>query len=82
MAAKVHLSSNLRGPAGGLADLESTGTTVGALIEDLDRQYPGLGDLLRTGTSVVIGGLLVAYPEYQPVPDGAEVYFLPQTSGG
>ena len=82
MAAKVHLSSNLRGLTGGVAELEAEGTTVGALIDDLDRQFPGIGDQLRSGVSVVIGGLLVAYPEYEPVPDGAEIYFLPQTSGG
>ena len=82
MAAKVHLSSNLRGPTGGVAEVEADGTTVGALIDDLDGRYPGLGDQLRIGVSVVIGGLLVAYPEYEPVPDGAEVYFIPQTSGG
>lgn len=82
MAAKVHLSSNLRAVTGGVAELEATGGTVGALIEDLDSRYPGLGDQLRSGVSVVIEGLLVAYPEYEPVPDGAEIYFIPQTSGG
>ena len=82
MAARIHLSSNLRGPAGGLAELEATGATVGALIDDLDCRYPGLGDALRAGVSVVIDGLLVAHPEYEPVPEGAEVYFVPQTAGG
>ena len=82
MAVRVHLSSNLRGLTGGVAELDATGTTVGALIEDLDSRYPGLGEQLRAGVSVVIAGLLVAYPEYEPVPDGAEVYFIPQTSGG
>ena len=82
MAVKVHLSSNLRGPTGGIAELDADGATVGALIEDLDRRHPGLGDALRAGVSVVIDGLLVAHPEYEPVPDGAEVYFVPQTAGG
>ena len=82
MAARVHLSSNLRGPTGGLAEVEAEGATVGALIDDLDRRYPGLGDALRAGVSVVINGLLVAHPEYEPVPDDAKVYFVPQTAGG
>ena len=82
MAAKVHLSSNLRGLTGGVAELEATGATVGALIDHLDSRHPGLGDQLRAGTSVVIGGLLIAHPEYEPVPDGALVYFVPQTAGG
>ena len=82
MAAKVHLSSNLRGLTAGVAELEADGATIGALIDNLDSRYPGLGDQLRAGVSVVIGGLLIAYPEYEPVPDGSEVYFVPQTSGG
>ena len=82
MAVRVHLSSNLRGPTGGLAEVDAEGSTVGALIDDLDKRYPGLGDTLRAGVSVVIDGLLVAYPEYEPVADGAQIYFVPQTAGG
>ena len=82
MPVRIHLSSNLRGPAGGLAELEARGRTVGAVIDDLDRQYPGLGHQLRAGVSVVIDGLLIAHPEYEPVPEGAQIYFVPQTSGG
>ena len=82
MAVRVHLSSNLRGLTGGAAEVEAEGVTVGALIDDLDRRHPGLGEALRAGTSVVINGLLIAHPEYEPVPDCAEVYFVPQTAGG
>ncbi len=82
MAVRVHLSSNLRGPTGGLAEVDAHGATVGALIDDLDRHYPGLGDALRAGVSVVIDDLLIAHPEYEPVADGAQVYFVPQTAGG
>ena len=77
MSVKVHLSSNLRGPTGGLADMEASGTTVGALIDDLDSRFPGLGGLLRVGTSAVVDGVLIAHPEYEKVSDGAEVYFIP-----
>ena len=82
MAVRVHLSSNLRGATGGLAEVEAEGATVGALVDDLDRRYPGLGDALRAGVSVVIDGLLIAHPEYEPLADGAVVYFVPQTAGG
>ena len=82
MAIRVHLSSNLRGPTGGLSEVEAEGATVGALIDDLDRRHPGLGDALRSGVSVVINGLLIAHPEYEPLADGAQVYFVPQTAGG
>ena len=82
MAVRVHLSSNLRAASAGLAEIEAEGATVGALIADLDCRYPGLGDALRSGVSVVVDGLLVAHPEYEPVPDGSVVYFVPQTAGG
>ena len=82
MAVRVHLSSNLRAPTGGLAEVEAEGATVGALIDDLDRRYPGLGDALRAGVSVVIDGLLIVHPEYEPLTEGAVVYFVPQTAGG
>ncbi len=82
MPVRVHLSSNLRGPTGGVAEVEAEGATVGALIDDLDRRYPGLGDALRSGVSVVINDLLIAHPDYEPVADGARIYFVPQTAGG
>ncbi len=82
MAVRVHLSSNLRDHTGGVAEVAANGGTVGALIDDLDRQYPGLGSALRSGTSAVIDGLLVAHPEYEPVEDGSLIYFIPQTAGG
>ncbi len=82
MTVRVHLSSNLRGPTGGLAEVEAEGSTVGAVVDDLDRCFPGLADALRAGTSVVIDGLLIAHPEYEPVADGSTIYFIPQTSGG
>ncbi len=82
MPVRVHLSSNLRGPTGGVAEVEAEGATVGALIDDLDRRYPGLGDALRSGVSVVINDLLIAHPDYEPVADGAQIYFVPQTAGG
>ncbi len=72
----------MRGPTDGLAEVDANGSTVGAVIDDLDRRYAGLGDLLRAGTSVVIDGLLIAHPEYESVADGSTVYFIPQTSGG
>ena len=82
MTVRVHLSSNLRGPTGGTAEVDADGSTVGALIDDLDRRYPGLGDALRAGVSVVVDGLLIAHPEFEPVADGAQIYFVPQTAGG
>ncbi len=80
--AKLHFGSDLRRYTGGLAEIEVEGANFAALIAELDRRFPGLGPRLQAGTAVVIDGVLIAYPDYEPVPDGAEVYFVPQPSGG
>lgn len=38
----VHLASVLFDYTGGRADVEASGTTVGAVLDDLERRYPGL----------------------------------------
>ena len=65
-----------------MKELEAEGSTGGELINVLDERYPGLGALLRTSTAMVVNGLLIAYPEYERIPAGAEVYFIPHVSGG
>ena len=49
-----------------------------AVSPDLDWRYSGLGDALRAGVSVVIDGLLIARLEYEPLANGAQVYFVPR----
>ncbi len=64
------------------------GKTVRALIEDLERQHPGIrerlihADSLRPGMAVVVNGTAGTLGLLQPIPDGAEVHFLPAIGGG
>ena len=82
MTATVRLGSDLRRYTAGQVELQVEGSTISALISNLSQQFPELGERLAAGTAVVINGVLIAHPEYEPVPDGAEVYFVPQPSGG
>ncbi len=82
MTVKVHFSSDLRRLTGGLTSVEASGATVEDLIVGLDGRFPGLGDRLRTGMAVVLNGELIAHPGYEPLDDGAEIYFMHQPSGG
>ena len=82
MAATVHFGSDLRRYTGGRAEVEASGANVKALIADLVQRFPDLGPRLQAGTAVVVNGVLIAHPDYEPVPDGAEIYFVPQPSGG
>lgn len=80
--ATVRFGSDLRRHTGGLAEVEAEGANVTELITNLTSKFPELEPRLRAGTAVVINGVLIAHPDYEPVPDGAEVYFVPQPSGG
>ena len=40
---KVRIPSPLRSYTGGAANVTAEGATVAALIEDLDRRFPGIG---------------------------------------
>ena len=39
---KVHIPSALRGYTGRLGEVSASGTTVGGLLRDLERRFPGL----------------------------------------
>ena len=82
MTATVRFGSDLRRHVDGRSEVEADGANVAAIVADLSERFPGLGDRLAAGTAVVINGVMIAHPDYEPVPDGAEIYFLPQPSGG
>jgi molybdopterin synthase sulfur carrier subunit len=67
--------------------MEATGTTVEAVIRDIDRQVPGLanrvldtGPSLRRHLNVFVGGERAGLRT--PVPAGADVHVIPAVSGG
>jgi molybdopterin converting factor small subunit len=79
---RVHLAAALQDLTGGVSDLELEAGTVRELINQLDGRFPGIGERLGAGTSVAIDGDIVPDAVYEPLPDGAEVHFLPTISGG
>lgn len=67
--------------------LDARGATVAALIDDLDRQVPGLanrvldaGPTIRTHLNVFVAGERAGLTT--PIPDGADVHIIPAVSGG
>jgi molybdopterin converting factor small subunit len=68
--------------------VRAEGANVRALIDDLDRRYPGVrerlcrDDELRTGLTVVVNGSVSALGLLQPVEEDAEIHFLPALGGG
>ena len=80
--ARVFLASTLRRFTGGVEEVEIEAPTVRSLIAELDRRFPGLGEHLRSGLAVAIDGEIISDAIYEPVPEGAEVHFLPPMGGG
>ena len=66
----------------GQREFEIVATTLRDVIKELDRQFPGLGEVLEEETGVAINGDLHEPGYFQPVPPGAEVFFIPRIEGG
>jgi len=80
--ATVHLQADHRRFTGGAKTLQVAGDTVGDLITELERRYPGLGPLLTDGASVAVDGELIPNGIFERVDSAAEVYFIAPISGG
>ena len=58
------------------------------VINDLDRQFPGIkdrlcdGDELRPGIAVAVDTQVATMGLLQPVREDSEIHFLPAISGG
>ena len=85
--AVVWIPSLLRPLAGGAETVRASGATLRAVIDDLDRQHPGLRDRILDGASIrdeialAIGGDQASDPS-QPVGPDDEVHILPAIAGG
>ncbi len=67
--------------------LEARGTTLAGVIDDLDRQVPGMrdrlldaGPVIRAHINVFVAGEQAALDA--PVPPGAAIHIIPAVSGG
>ncbi len=64
------------------------GKTLGQVIEELDKLYPGIkarlcdGKGMRPGIAVTIGNEVATMGLIHHVPEDAEVHFLPAIGGG
>jgi molybdopterin synthase sulfur carrier subunit len=91
MGVTVRVPTPLRKFAGGAKDLQSSGGTVGELIENLEGQYPGIkgrlceeDGVLRRFINVYVNGEDIRYAKGvdTTLKDGDEVSIIPAVSGG
>jgi molybdopterin synthase sulfur carrier subunit len=84
----VWIPSLLRPLAGGRSSVNVAGSTVGQVVDALDKLFPGIRDrlcagaALRPGMSVVVDGHVSTLGLLQPVSENSEIHFLPAIGGG
>jgi len=88
MSVRVRLAALLHSYTGGADVVEADGTTVGAVMDALDRRYPGIAfrvideqGRVRRHVNVFVGEES-ARERSSPVPPGAEVFIVGALSGG
>ena len=84
----VWIPSLMRNLTGGKETVRVTANTIGKVIEELERLYPGIksrlcdGEGLRPGIAVAVETQISRLGFLQPVHENSEVHFLPAVSGG
>ena len=79
--ALVHFGPEQRRFTDGVSEVEVEARNVKVLIADLEARFPGIAEILES-SAVAIDGEIINDATYEPVPEGAEVYFVAKAAGG
>ena len=82
MAHVVAACSDCRQFTGGAHEFEVAADTVGRLIAELDRRYPGLGQHIERRIAIAIDGEIHQDAHFTPLSPHSEVYLIPRIGGG
>jgi len=91
MSVRVNIPTPMRQHTGSKAEVEATGATVQAVLDDLGRQFPGISDrlfekvgLLRRFVNIYLNDEDIRYLDglNTVVKDGDEVAIIPAVAGG
>jgi sulfur-carrier protein len=86
--ATVYIPTVLQGLTGGRAAIEVAGSTVGEVIDNIERIWPGLRDRLveqgrlRPNISVAVDGEITPMGLLEAVAPASEVHFVAAIKGG
>jgi molybdopterin synthase sulfur carrier subunit len=86
--ARLFIPPQMRAAVGGLEAVEAAGGTLAAVVDDVERQFPGFraricqDDQIRPGLAVSIDGRFATLGLRQRVSAESEVHFLPAGGGG
>jgi sulfur-carrier protein len=84
----VWIPSLLRSLTGGQETVSVAGSSVGEVIDGLDRLFPGVkarlcdGNRLRPGIAAAVDTQVARLGVDEPVGESSEVHFLPAIGGG
>jgi sulfur-carrier protein len=78
----VFTSGFARRYTGGVRGFDIEAKNLRGVLKAMDEMFPGLGHTLEEETNVAIDGALHETGYFQPVRDGAEVFFIPRIEGG
>ena len=88
MSVRVRVAALLHSYTGGAPVVEAHGATVGEVMDDLDRRFPGIAfrvideqGHVRRHMNVFVGEE-TARERTSPVPPGAEIFIVGALSGG
>jgi molybdopterin synthase sulfur carrier subunit len=85
---EVYIPAMLRELTGGKSTVEAAGATVREIIEDLERQWPGIRERLiedgrlRSNLSVAVDGEVSTLGLREKVEPSSEVHFVAAIKGG
>jgi molybdopterin converting factor small subunit len=78
----VFTSGFSRRYTGGVTEFAIAAKTLRAVIKEMDRRFPGLGEHLEQETTVAIDGEIHEVGYFQTLRPGSEVFFIPRLEGG
>ena len=84
----VFIPAQMRNLTRGVAQVVVAGDTVGAVVDELEAQYPGIrqrlchGDSLAPGLQVSVDSTVTLRGLRSKLQPGSEVHFLPAFGGG
>ncbi|GIW43813.1 MAG: MoaD family protein [Candidatus Binatia bacterium] len=91
MSVRVRIPTSLRRFTGGQEEVTASGSTIGMVVEDLERQHPGIKERLcdesgkvRRFVNIYVNGDDIRFLNSldTPVKDGDEISIVPAIAGG
>ena len=82
MALVSIMAERARELAGGVREIEVSADTIGRMIAELERRYPGLGEFVEEHVAIAIDGEIHQDALGSAIGPSSEVVLIPRIGGG